>query len=897
MKLKNNLLIFISAALFMCLIPVAFNAQAAYLSTQPGMLSSGSGQIVTVTPSWGTPATSNSQTGTYASPQGMNATGGAQTGTMMPQQMMPATGSTQTGTYASPQEMNATGGAQTGTMMPQQMMPATGGAQTGTMMPQQMMPTTGSAQTGTYASPLGMTATGGAQTGTMTPQQMMPATGSARTGNVTTLPGVSFPSSLSVFPSIPPAPAASMLPAGQWATPATVTEKEVVPSNIEKIINTVDKSLDEATPMPPLQMDITQFGYNFFEAGPGFSPLIDIPVGPDYVVGPGDTITMSIWGSLDGTWPLEVNRSGEIVLPKVGAVRVWGVSYAQLPQVIQNKLAGAFKNFHVNISMGKLRLIKVYIVGEVKSPGAYDVSSLSTLINALTAAGGPTKKGTLRNIKVKRGGKTVETVDLYDFFLKGDKSRDIRLQSGDTIYVPAVGKVAGIAGNVRRPAIYELNGEKTLKDLLTLADGIPPTGYQQRVQISRVTAHEKKGAADFNIDPKADKKSIDEQMESVTLQDMDIVKVFPIDTLLRDHVRLAGYILRPGDYALKSGMRVSDLLPRENLLPEYYGKVAEITRFSPPDLRPEKINFNLNKALAGDPGQNLELKEFDIVRIFSRWEMEELPSVTISGEVQRPGQYRIFEKMTLRDLIFAAGNVKKAAYLKNTEITRSVISKEGVKSSIINVDLDDALTGNSANNILLSDMDEVVVRRVPDWKEETERYATLSGEVNFPGVYPILKGEKLSSLIRRAGGYTDLAYLKGAKFTRKSVAEIQQKRMDEIITRSEQEVMRKQQELASVAASKEELEATKTSLAAMMASLDKLKQVKAEGRVSLKLGSVDELKGSPYDLVLQAGDSLSIPQSTNSIMVFGEVYNPTTVVQVPGEDVAYYLSKAGGTTT
>lgn len=704
-----------------------------------------------------------------------------------------------------------------------------------------------------------------------------------------------------------PAPAqlaaVAQAPTAEAAVPPAVAEKahapekEASPSRIEKAINMADKALDKAEPLPPLQMQLTQFGYDFFRAAPGFSPLVDIPVGPDYVVGPGDTIILNTWGSLEGTFPLEVNRSGEVVLPKVGAVRVWGVSFGQLPRVIESNLAKTFRNFQINVTMGKLRLIKVYLVGEVKSPGGYDISSLSTLVNALSAAGGPTRNGTLRNIQVKRGGETVETADLYDFFLKGDKSRDMRLQSGDTIFVPAIGGVVGIGGNVRRPAIYELKGEKTLKEVVAFADGILPTGYLQRVQITRVAAHEKKEAVDFSIDPKATAKSIDALLETVAVQDMDTVRIFPIDTLLRGHARLAGYLLRPGDYALKPGMRLADLIPRDSLLPEHYGDIAEITRYFPPDMRPGKIYFNLNKALAGDPEQNLELREFDVVRVFSRWEMEEMPKVRIGGEVQKPGEYRVFEKMTVRDLVFAAGNVKKTAFLKNAEITRVVIDREGVKSHTINVDLDEALKGNPKENILLEHLDEVVVRRLPDWMEETDRYVTLRGEVRFPGVYPIFKVEKISSLLQRAGGYTGKAYLKGARFTRRLVAEIQQKRMDEVIARSERDIARKQQELASVASSKEELEATKTALEGLRRSLERLKTAKAEGRVSIALAPVDKLKETTYDLELMGGDALEIPQSPNVVLVLGEVYSPTTVIHTPGGDVAFYLKKAGGPTS
>jgi polysaccharide export outer membrane protein len=671
---------------------------------------------------------------------------------------------------------------------------------------------------------------------------------------------------------------------------------EAVPSSVEAVINAVDKTLENVEPLQIKQRNLTQFGYNFFEAGTGYSPLIDTPVGPDYVLGPGDSIVLSSWGSLDGTFALEVNRSGEIVLPRVGTIRVWGLSFAQLPEVIRTNLAKTFKNPQFNVSMGKLRLIRVYVVGEVKNPGSYDIGGLSTLLNVLASAGGPTKNGTLRSIQVKRKGQSVETVDLYDFFLKGDKSRDLRLQSGDTVYVPTLGKVAGIDGNVRRPAIYELNGEKSLKELVALADGILPTAYLHRVQISRVTAHNKKQAADLSIDPNSGAQAIDQLLETVLIQDLDTVTIFPIDTLLRGHVRLTGYLLRPGDYAIKDGMRLRDLIPADALLPEYYGPVAELTRFSSPDLRPERSYFHLAQALSGDPVQNLELKEFDVIRVFSRWEMEEIPKVRVSGEVHKPGEYRVFDKMTLRDLIYAAGNVKKTAYLKSAEITRSVINKEGVKSYIINVDLDQALQGNLANNVLIADMDEVVVRRLPDWQEETERYATLRGEVRFPGTYPILKGEKLSSLLARAGGYTDKAYLKGAKLTRKAVAEVQQKRMDEVINRTEQDIVQKQQELASIASSKEELEATKSALEGLRRSLEKVRNSKAEGRVSVTLAPLDRLQQTASDVELMGGDTLEIPQSPDAVMIMGEVYNPTTVIYAPGNDVSFYLKKAGGAT-
>jgi protein involved in polysaccharide export with SLBB domain len=642
---------------------------------------------------------------------------------------------------------------------------------------------------------------------------------------------------------------------------------------------------------------LNQFGYNFFKpSAEGFSALTDIPVGADYIVGPGDRIILNLWGSVEGSHELEVNRSGEIFLPKVGSVKVSGVPFGELQNVLKTGLSRIYKDFGLNVTMGKLRVVKVYVVGEVRAPGDYNLSSLSTVINALSAAGGPLKTGSLRSVQVKRAGRVVETVDLYDFFLNGDKSRDIRLHAGDTIFVPVIGRVAGISGNVKRPAIYELRNETNLSDLVGLAEGFLPTGYLQRIQLSRVDAHEKKVVADFNLDPKGGGKSPEQIMKAIKIRDMDLVKVFPIDQTLRDHVRLSGYVLRPGDYALKPGMRVSSLLPKDNLLPEFYRDAAEITRLYPPDYHPEKMFVNLNKALSGDPVHDLELKEFDEVKIFSRWDMEEMPTVRINGEVQKPGEYRLLENMTVRDLLMEAGNLKITAYRKFAELSRLKRTGETVTSYAVTINLEEAMKGNEKDNLVLLPFDELSVRKIPNWYDEKDRYVNLAGEVRFPGIYPIYKGERLSSVIERAGGFTDKAYLAGAKFTRESVRQTQQKRMDEVIARTEQDILKKQGELAALAASKEELEATKASLEGLQKGLEKLKSAKAEGRMVLQLTPMPEFAKSEYNVELMGGDALTVPVTPNEVSVLGQVYNPTSLVYMREKNASYYLGKAGGPT-
>ena len=668
-------------------------------------------------------------------------------------------------------------------------------------------------------------------------------------------------------------------------------------SAAEKAMNALPLYINTIKPEPTEIGSIQQFGYNFFKQSLASSAsLVDVPVAPDYILGAGDRIIITVWGSIEGSYELEINRSGEIILPKIGPVKIAGLPFGQMQQVVRTNMARVYKDFQLNINMGRIRQIKVYIVGEVVNPGDYNLSSLTTVLSALSAAGGPTKNGTLRNIQIKRNGVLTESIDLYSFFLKGDKGRDIRLQSGDTIFVSAIGPVAGITGNVRRPAIYELKGEKTLKDLLDLADGITASGFLQRVQISRVVAHDKKAVSDFSLDPKMGGKSLDDLTGLIAIGDMDMVRISQINALLRDSVRLEGYVLRQGDYGLKPGMKISDLLQKENLLPEFYAEAGQLIRLYPPDYHPEAIMFSPAKALEGDDENNILLQEFDTVKIFSRKEMEEIPRVRVSGEVQRPGDFRLYKNMTVRDLVLLAGNPKRTAYMKNAEITRINKTGDSVTSFSINVDLDKALKGDVNSNIKLMPFDDLVVRKIPNWSERTEKYITLKGEFIFPGIYPVYKGERLDSVIRRAGGFTEKAYLPGAKFTREYVKEMQQKRMDEVLAREEVSLSKKQGELAAVASSKEEIESTKASLEGIMKAIAMLKLQKAEGRMVIKLPPLDTLKDSPYNIEVIGGDTLEVGTDPKMVSVFGQVYNPNTFLFSPGQDVADYLSKSGGFT-
>ncbi|MDD2539977.1 MAG: SLBB domain-containing protein [Desulfuromonadaceae bacterium] len=635
-----------------------------------------------------------------------------------------------------------------------------------------------------------------------------------------------------------------------------------------------------------------QFGYDFFKNSLQLTSAIDaMPAGSNYLLGPGDVLNLNVWGAVNFRYELTVDRTGELMIPKVGVVRVWGLPFDKAQAAVKEAISHYYRNFEMSLTLGRLRSIQVYVVGEVEAPGNYPVSSLATVINALAAAGGPSYNGSLRKVKVTRNGQPPTTVDLYDMLLSGDRNKDVQLQNGDTIFVPVIGPVVAVAGEVRRPAIYEMNGRTTLADALKMAGGVAASGSLGRIQVERLENNSARIALD--IVPKGG--TMEAELGNVELKDRDMVKVFPVQAAVRQVVVLKGNVQQTGEYQFRPGMRLTDLIPStQALLPESYLDSVEITRLSPPDYRRELITVSLRRALAGNQADNLLLQEQDTVKVFSRWEMEEKPRVAVNGAVVNPGTYDFYPGMSVRDLVTAAGSAKRNAVLDDAELSRIVISGDRAQSTRLQLNLGKALAGDPANNLPLQIDDVLIVRGVTDWQDSTDKFVTLKGEVRFPGVYSVARGEKLSSVIVRAGGYTEKAYLRGAKFTRRSVQESQQKRMDEIVRKSEKDIMQKEAALASVSSSKEELEATKAALDSLLKSVQQMKSLKAEGRVVMHLSSVDELKKSNYDLVLEGGDQLEIPPRPGVVSVLGQVYNPTSFVYLPGQDVDSYLQKAGG---
>lgn len=661
------------------------------------------------------------------------------------------------------------------------------------------------------------------------------------------------------------------------------------PSRIELLL-----SREAPLEVNDVSLKLKQFGYDVFNTPiTTFAPVTNVPVGPDYVIGPGDSFTVTLWGRVDAQHILRVDRSGQIVLPEVGALRVWGMKFGELESYLQHELSRKFTDFKMSVAMDRLRSIHVFVVGEAVAPGTYTVSSLSTAINALFAAGGPSRNGTLRKVRLSRSGQEPNQIDLYDLLLGGDKSKDIRLQDGDTIFIPLIGPVVGVAGNVKRPAIYEMAGPMTLRQVLDLAGGVTFGGWLQRVQVERVHNHERRIVVDLDIS-QAGTDGQPSPAESTLLQDGDVVKVLSVAPRDERMVRLEGHVVRNGRCEWKPGMRLSSVLTSyEVLLPQPNTEYAQIERLVPPDLHPIVIPFNVGQLLAGDKSQDLELSQYDTIRIF-RWDERTSRSVNVSGMVFDPNTYRLVPDMKVTDLIDAAGGLQKNAYLRTAEITRRHISQEGMVTEKIDIDLEKALAGDGEHNLPLCDYDYLVVRPIPDLVFDVN--AVILGEVRFPGTYPIRKGETLSSLIERAGGYTDRAYLRGSVFTRESAKLIQRRRLDELIRQIEESMLSSAQEQMSSALDAESVKAEQAGLETKKALLARLRAAEITGRVVVKLAVLEEFKGSRHDIELEDGDLLTVPQTPGVVHVVGEVFNPTSLLYEEDGTVSYYLNRVGGMT-
>lgn len=640
--------------------------------------------------------------------------------------------------------------------------------------------------------------------------------------------------------------------------------------------------------------NLGQFGYDVFDGSAGnFLPMGTEAAGPDYVVGPGDRFTLSLWGKVNGSFPLEVGADGKVMLPRAGTVTVWGQTLERVRGSVQAALKKQYGEVSVALTPERLRTVSVYVVGEVARPGTYSLPSYATAYGALAAAGGPTKDGTLRRVTLRRRGEEPRVFDLYEFLLRGDRAEDVRVQAGDALHVDVIGAVVGVAGEVKREGIFELSGATTLRDVMDLAGGVTAFADLARVQIERV---DREGDVPRRVIVEVSPAGGEDAAWTTPVQDGDLVRVFSVLPERRDVVYLEGHVRREGPYAFRKGMTVRELLSSyDALMPEPYLARAEIHRVLPPDDRPDLLAFDLGRLLEGDASADVALAERDRIRVFAKPEMDELEEVEVMGEVRRPAVLRLTPGLTVRDLVLTAGSVKPSAELDRAELVRTEKVDGRWTVTRREISLRRALDGEEGHDLPLRARDRVFVRQAPDWPEQA--VVTLRGEVKHPGQYAFTKGERLSSVLARAGGFTDESYLRGAFFMRASAREVQRERLELLSLAMERNLLSVMAESDVKSPGKAAgSEGAEKALRGEQELLERLKTAVATGRVVVKLDEPARLANSEWDVLLENGDDLFVPKRPSTVHVVGEVYNPGASLWKDDLEVRDLLGRVGGLT-
>ena len=608
------------------------------------------------------------------------------------------------------------------------------------------------------------------------------------------------------------------------------------------------------------------FGLDVFRSSTSqFDPSLSGPVDANYRLGPGDRLVLILTGDVESSYDMPVTREGFVVIPQVGQVFVANLTLAEFERVLAARLSRAYSGVRADnrgstrfsVHVARLRSNQVYVVGDVSRPGSYVVSSAGTALTALYAAGGPTINGSLRGVLVRRGGRTADTLDVYDYLVGGDASHDVRLQTGDVLFVPVHGARVRILGEIARPSTYEIKPTETLADLLRAAGGFKATASRQRVLIERILPPSERTATG------RDRISLDVTSAAlagasgpaIPLQDGDVVRVFPVAERVRNRIFVDGNVIQRGSQGLSPNMRLSEALRHAGLKPDTYLGEVLVSR-----LRPDSTRVQLRATLADSTGavvNDFNLQEDDQIQVFSLTTFRPVRYVTIGGAVRRSGRVLYREGMTMRDLVLLANGVQEGAYLKEAEIARMPDDRSGGRTATtLRVPLDSTylfergpdgkyigppgmpVPSGGAPEVPLKPYDNVLIMRQPDF--ELQRSVSIQGEVRFPGVYTLTnKAERLSDLVKRAGGLTSEAYADGIVFLRR----------DNNI-----------------------------------------------GRVGVELSSALRRYESADNLILRDGDNISIPPYNAVVTINGEVNMPSTVAYIRGKGIDYYIGAAGGAT-
>ena len=653
------------------------------------------------------------------------------------------------------------------------------------------------------------------------------------------------------------------------------------------------------------------FGYDLFEGVPStFAPVSDIQVPVDYVVGPGDTLSVQLYGNEPARYELTVERDGRVNFPKLGPVMVSGMSFDAARAMIEQRVAKQLIGSHVSVTMGDLRSIRVFVLGEAEKPGSYTVSGLSTMTNALFVSGGVKKIGSLRNIELKRNGRLVTTLDLYDLLLHGDTSGDRQLLPGDVIFIPPIGNTAAVDGAVRRPAIYELKGEKTVAQVIDLAGGLLPDADEKLGQLERILPSRLREMRNIDLATAAGR--------GTDIANGDKLKIPAIRPTLENSVVVSGYVFRPGRFEYRQGLRLTDVLGSlDELRPNADQRYIMIRREVPPDETIEVLSADLRRALAArgstaDP----ELRPRDKILVFDLssdrerilgpiirdLQLQATPEkpeqvVSIDGRVKAPGHYPLEPAMHVSDLIRAGGSLEDSAFRGEAEITRYAADEGNArKTELIPVDLLAIRHGDAGADLLLKPYDVLIIKPIPQWVEPGT--IELAGEVRFPGKYPIHQGETLSSVLHRAGGFTDLAFEEGAVFIREELKKREKDQLELLANRLQSDLAALSLEaVAGSAATSNGGNGAAQGLAVGQQLMNQLRDTKPVGRLVINVDRVIKGPlGGSEDVMLRDGDKLLIPKKTQEITILGEVQSPTSHVFEAGLTRDEYIARSGGTT-
>jgi polysaccharide export outer membrane protein len=638
------------------------------------------------------------------------------------------------------------------------------------------------------------------------------------------------------------------------------------------------------------------FGASLFERVPAtFAPVDRTPVGLDYQIAPGDQLQISVWGQFNLSRRLNVDRTGEIILPEAGPLSVAGMNYSQAASAIKSALTHLYKNFDVNVSLARLHSIQIFVVGEARRPGSYTVSSLSTLVNAIFASGGPSSRGSMRTIQLKRGDQTIRDFDLYQLLFHGDKSQDSQLLPGDVLFIPPAGPRVAVAGSVGHPGIYELKSKTTLAEALQLADGLSPLASRHQVLLERIDDGSALQVRHIS------QRSEDLQVE---LHDGDIIRLLPIVPRFQNAITLRGNVAEPGRFPWREGMRLSDLIPnKESLLTRDYwngrnalGAAEQLTASDDTETQAASSQ----DAPAGTVAPPQQLAEITTLK---------------NGGLQA-GSFQEQERNSRGDSSLGA-----ATGTGNLPPMRTFNPRYTVQPSVPEINWDYAVVERTDPNTLstatlpfnlgklvqshdgsqdleLRPGDVVTIFSKADFavpRSEQASMVRVEGEIAMAGVYSVQKGESLRQLVSRAGGLTSNAYLYGAQFTRESTRREQQKRYDDFLDQLEREMNAAASSLSSQVISPQQAAAAQTTLASQRDLLARLRKTPINGRVVFHIDQQAEGLDSLPDLPLENGDRLFIPARPSTVNVIGDVFAQASFLYGDDYRTGDYLKMAGGT--